>query len=181
MLDRLVLEHADERGPSRVVHGLGEPGAREAGHREVFHVHRLVVANDLCGCLVVPVPEPVRHLCVLACDLDAGLGPVLRSPGLAGQLPLKALELLLGPAQEAGAADLAAVGQDGEGGQAEVEAGVGLQAGEDVRLGVHDEAEEVPAGAGFGDGQGRGCGRKRSGPLGFEVAGLGHVHRAVVL
>lgn len=117
VLDRLVFQHADERGPSRVVHGLGEPGAPETGHREVFHVHRLVVANDLCGCLVVPVPAPVRHLGVLACDLDAGLGPVLRSLGLAGQLPLKALELFLGPAQEARAVDLPAVGQDGESGQ----------------------------------------------------------------
>lgn len=31
VLDRLVLQHADERGPSRVVHGLGEPGAPKAG------------------------------------------------------------------------------------------------------------------------------------------------------
>jgi hypothetical protein len=76
------------------VHGLGEPGVAEAGHREVFHVHRLVVANDLCGGLVVPVPAPVGDLGVLACDLDPGLGPVLRSLGLAGQLPLKTLELL---------------------------------------------------------------------------------------
>lgn len=80
--------------------------------------------------------------------------------GLAGQLPLKALELLLGPAREAGAVDLRPVGQDREGGQPEVDTdtdtgvGVGLGLGEDVRPGVHDEA---------------------------EVADLGHVHRAVTL
>ena len=179
MLDRLVLQHGDERGPSRVVHGLGQAGPCEAGHREVFHIHRSVVADDLCGRLVVPVPAPVGHLGVLACDLDTGLGPVLRSLGLTGQLPLKAPELLLRPAQKARAVNFLAVGQDREGGQAEIETDFRRHLGKNIRLGIHDETEEVPAGAVFGDGQGRGCGRKPAGPPDLEVADLGHVHRAV--
>jgi len=161
---RLVLEHADERRPSRVVHRLGEPGAPETGHRKVFHEHRLVLANDLCGCLVMPVPTPVRHSRVLACHLDAGLGPVLRSLGLPGQLRLKVLELLLRPAQEAWTVDLRPIGQDRESGQAQVDTGLRLQSGKDVRLGVHNEAEEVPAATVFNDSQGRRRGRERTRP-----------------
>ncbi|GAB2821825.1 hypothetical protein GCM10027091_61380 [Streptomyces daliensis] len=128
---------------------------------------------------MVEVPAPVRHPGMLARDPGTGLGPVLRSLRLAGQLPLKALELLLRPAQETGAGDPGAVGEDGEDGQAQVDTGLCPQCGEDVGLGLHDEAEEVPAGAVFGDGHRCRVGRKRTRPPDLEMADLGHIHPAV--
>lgn len=56
-----------------------------------------------------------------------------------------------------------------------------LQPGEDARLGVDDEAEEVPATAVPGDGQGRGRGRMPAGPLDLDISDLGHEHPAVLL
>jgi len=181
VLDRLVLQHPDERGPPRIVHRLGQPGTTETGHRKVFHEHRLVLAHDLCGHLVVPVPTPVSDLGVLTCNLDTGLGPVLRPLLLAQQLPLKTFEFLLRPAQETRAADLRPIRQDRERGQPKVDTRLRLHLGKDVRLGVHDEAEEVPARTVPGDRQGRRRGREPAGPLDLEVADLGHVHRAVIL
>src|SRR5690606_24303889 len=51
---------------------------------------------------------------VSASDLDPGLVSVVGALLLAGQVPLGLLQALLAPAQEAGAVDLRAVGEDRE-------------------------------------------------------------------
>ncbi len=73
-----------EGGPAGVVHRFGEPGPAETGHAQVLDVHRLVIADDRRGQLVLPVPPGVGHLGVRLRHLDDGLLAVLRCPAACG-------------------------------------------------------------------------------------------------
>ncbi len=71
---RFVFEHAGERGPARVVDRLRHACAGESFHREVFHSHRLVFADDLRGELVVEVPARVLDPCMRPRDFRSFCG-----------------------------------------------------------------------------------------------------------
>lgn len=121
---------------------------------------------------MVELAPCVGHPHVSAGDLDAGLVPVLRSPGLAGQAALFPLEFLLGPAQEARGVDLRAVGEDREVPQAQVDADGGCHVGQRFRVGLHDEGREVSPGSVFDHGDRGRHGGETAGPRDPHVADL---------
>jgi hypothetical protein len=103
------------------VHGLAEPGAREGFHRQVLHRDRLAFTDQAGGEPVVELAAGVGDLRVRTGHLQTGLLPVLRPLLLAGQLPLRLLQLLLRPAQKPRGVDLRPVRQDREMGQARID------------------------------------------------------------
>jgi hypothetical protein len=54
------------------MHGLGQPGLGESVDREVLHIHRLVLADDLRGQLMVELTPLVPDLTVKSGDLNDG-------------------------------------------------------------------------------------------------------------
>ena len=112
---------------------------------QVLHVHRLVIADDGGGELVVEVPARVRDVRVRPRDLHAGPVPVAAAVLLAGQVPLRPLSFFSARRRNSGAATFGAVVEDREMGQAEVDAALAVRLGQRVRARLDDERGEIPS------------------------------------
>src|SRR5690606_33360295 len=176
---RFVLKHGDELRPARVMYALGQSRAREPGHRKVLHVYRLVLADDLRGKLVCPVPARVGQLGVQLGDPGPGLGPVHAALLLAGQCLLRLAQAAFGSADETRIVDLPAVRQHGEMRQPQVYPNLARRLRERLAGDLYHEAREVPSGRVLDHRYRRRCGRQSTGPADFYLADLGHVQPPV--
>src|SRR5690606_11537334 len=179
VLGGLVLQHRHEHRPARVMHALGQPGARQALDRQVLHVHRLVLADDLRGKLVCPVPARVGQLGVQLGDPGPGLGPVHAALLLAGQCLLRLAQAAFGSADETRIVDLPAVRQHGEMRQPQVYPNLARRLRERLAGDLYHEAREVPSGRVLDHRYRRRFGRQSTGPADFYLADLGHVQPPV--
>jgi hypothetical protein len=95
----------------------------------------LAIADDGRGELVVEVPARVPDVRVRPRDPHLSLAPVAAAFLLAGQVPLRPPELLLRAPQEPRRADLGAVVQRREVGQAEVDPALAARLGQRLAAG----------------------------------------------
>ena len=81
--------------PTAIANCFGETTvSHHVARRQVFKVDRLVLANDPGSCFVREIFSGIINLGMQFCDLDLGLGPILRSPLLLRKSPLKGCQLL---------------------------------------------------------------------------------------
>lgn len=86
----LVLQHRAQVRPGRVGDGARELAVpQQVADGQVLDHDRLVLTDEPSGELVEEVPPPVGDPCVDAGNATAGLDPVVRARGLAGQFPLR--------------------------------------------------------------------------------------------
>ena len=81
----LLLQQPQELSPPRVVHGPGQPGAREPGYGQVLGVDRLVVADQPKSRLVRVIEPGLADLAVQDRHPVPGPGPVRGAFLLAAQ------------------------------------------------------------------------------------------------